>query len=122
MATVSKVIWMMAKLGTVGFTLAKELPYIKSILCRLFPEMSLFLKNVQLQVKSEIDDYYDCEIADTTSAQLPLALSLCMLLRKSFGLPIIVNTYLSIISTLSKICIVLYSKGLSYDVMQPNVE
>ena len=77
--------------GAVGSALAKELPYIKSIVCRLFPEMLFFLKDVQLQLSADIDNRYDCKIVDTVSAQLPLALSLCMLLRKSFGLPLIAN-------------------------------
>lgn len=77
--------------GAIGIALAKELPYIKAIIGRLFPEMLSFLKNVQLQLSTQLDDQYDCEILDTVSAQLPLALSICMLLRKALGLPLIEN-------------------------------
>lgn len=77
--------------GAVGSALAKELPYIRSIICRLFPEMFLFLNDVQLQLSADIDNVYDCKIVDTASAQLPLALSLCILLRKSLDLPCIEN-------------------------------
>lgn len=78
-------------IGAIGMALVKELPYIKAILCRLFPEMLFFLKNMQLQLSADLDNQYDCEIMDTVSAQLPLALSICMLLRKSLGLSVIEN-------------------------------
>ncbi|WP_342265126.1 hypothetical protein [Cardinium endosymbiont of Philonthus spinipes] len=77
--------------GAIGKALVKELPYIKAIVSRLFPEILFLLKNVHFQLSADLDNQYDCEIIDTVSAQLPLALLICMLLRKALGLPVIEN-------------------------------
>jgi hypothetical protein len=78
-------------MGEIGGALATELPYVKSVMGRLLPEISIFLENKRIELVSEIDKNYHFEVMDTSSAQLPLALSICMVLRKSFGLSYLEN-------------------------------
>ena len=71
-------------IGTIGSAMVNELPYIRSVVSRLLPEMRLFLSNTQLQVE---DNFYNCTVIGTSSAQVALALAICALLRKSLSLP-----------------------------------
>lgn len=72
--------------GKTSQTLLKEIPYLKSLLISIIPELEILFKTYTIQLKSKIDDSYVVDITDTRSAQLGIALGLCILFRKSLGL------------------------------------